>query len=208
MRRGMARFAAWLAVTAAAVALSWYGVRTVLRGTVFEAPRAPALAANAVRGPAPDPATLLPAPEAAVSIAPETTAPTSSRPTASASPRPTSARPSSDPPSSSAPPSTSRAADPPDGDAADAQAPVIRVDADPGGQAGSTQGFELKGGRAAFTFTPTAATLIAATPHSGWSVKVHEGGRWLRVDFTRGARTSSVFVSWIAHPPLAVTYES
>lgn len=203
----MARFAAWVAVTATAVALSWYGVRSVLRGTVFEPPRAPALAANAVQGPAPDPATLPPAPDTAVSAAPEPSAAPTTKPPAPTSPRPSSTRSASDPPSPSAPP-TSRAPDPPVSKAPLPEAPVIRLDAAPGESTGSTQSFQVKGGRASFTFTPDAATLIAATPNSGWAVKVREGSRWIRVDFTRGSRTSSVFVSWTAHPPFAVTYES
>ncbi|WP_436789554.1 hypothetical protein [Yinghuangia sp. YIM S10712] len=210
MRRGVTRFAAWLAVTATAVALSWYGVRTVLRGTVFEPPRAPALAADAVHGPAPDPASLPPASDVTISATSQPpTGPSSSPPPASPSARPTSAVPSSAGPSPSGPPpTTSPVVDPSAGGTAQTRSePVFRIDA-ADGQAGSTRTYQLKGGRAVFTFTADAATLVAATPGSGWAVKVREGHRWLRVDFTRGGRTSSVFVTWNGHPPLAATYES
>lgn len=178
---------AWLAVTAAAVALSWYAVRTVLRDTVFEAPRAPALAADAVRGPAPDPATVAPADDATISATSLPAPPTTTKP-----PVPSSAR----PPSGAPPASSPAAPTPPEPDRPSAGAP------------GQTRSFEVKGGRASFTFRSDSASLIVATPGSGWAVKTWTGDRWLRVDFTRGGRTSSVFVTWNNHPPIAETYET
>ncbi|WP_436774424.1 hypothetical protein [Yinghuangia sp. YIM S09857] len=178
MRRATTRVTAWLAVTAAAVALSWYAVRTVLRDTVFEPPRAPALAADTVRGPAPDPAADNPTISATSLPAP----PSTTKPPPPASP----AHPAPPAPPASSRPTASPTPSPPD----------------------QTRSFEVKGGWASFTFRPDSASLIAATPDSGWAVKVWPGDRWLRVDFTRGGRTSSVFVTWNDHPPLAETYES
>ncbi|MGK5547008.1 hypothetical protein ACSNOH_20080 [Streptomyces sp. URMC 127] len=40
MRRGIMQALAWALATAAAMAVSWYGVRTVLAGTAYEPPRA------------------------------------------------------------------------------------------------------------------------------------------------------------------------
>ncbi|MQS02152.1 hypothetical protein FNX44_009745, partial [Streptomyces sp. OF1] len=40
MRRGLVHATAWTAATAAAMTLSWFGVRTVLTGTVYDRPRA------------------------------------------------------------------------------------------------------------------------------------------------------------------------
>ncbi|MGW0659391.1 hypothetical protein [Streptodolium elevatio] len=190
MRRTTTRVAAWLAVTAAAVALSWYAVRTVLRDTVFEPPRAPALAADAVRGPAPDPATVV-ADDATISATSLPAPPPTTRP-----PAPSSARPTSGPPSGSPPASSAAAPTRPS------------PDRDTVGGPGQTRSFEVRGGRASFTFHADSASLIAATPDSGWAVKVWPGDRWLRVDFTRGDRTSSVFVTWNDHPPIAETYEA
>ncbi|MCF2528047.1 hypothetical protein [Yinghuangia soli] len=185
MQRGVARVGVWVAVTAAAVALSWFAVRTVLRDTVFEAPRAPALGAQAVEGRGPvlvsAPATI-----SATSFASRTPSPRPSGTTPAAATRaasPTAA-------ATTAAPASSDAAAPPDQGS------------------GSTRSFEVKGGRASFSFAPDSASLIAATPNSGWAVKVWPGDRWIRVDFTRGDRTSSIFVTWNDHPPLGETYEA
>jgi hypothetical protein len=182
VQRGVARVGVWVAVTAAAVALSWFAVRTVLRDTVFEAPRAPVLGAQAVEGrppvPATDPATI-----SATSFASRTPSPR---------------------PSGTGPAATTRAASP-----TATTAPASSNAAVPPDQgSGSTRSFEVKGGRASFSFGSDSASLIAATPNSGWAVKVWPGDRWIRVDFTRGDRTSSVFVTWNDHPPLAETYEA
>ncbi|MDI2125875.1 hypothetical protein [Yinghuangia seranimata] len=187
MRRTITRSAAWLAATAAAVALSWYGVRTVLRDTVFEPPRAPELAAQSVQGPAPQVGGT-PARDATIS--------------ATARPAPSSARPSASP----SPSATTRTASPPSTGPASTQGVAPAAPADD--VSGGTQSFEVKGGRASFSFGTDSASLIAATPNSGWAVKVWPGDRWLRVDFTKGDRTSSVFVTWNDHPPIGTTYES
>ncbi|MEU7103737.1 hypothetical protein ABZ951_01590 [Streptomyces sp. NPDC046215] len=64
MRRAMMQALAWALATAAAVAVSWYGVRTVLAGTAYEPPRAlpisgntaPATPGSSAPAPAPEPA--------------------------------------------------------------------------------------------------------------------------------------------------------
>lgn len=206
MRRRVVRVGAWVAVTAAAVALSWYAVRAVLRDTVFEPPRASALAAQSISGPAPDPTGWGASGDATISATARAAPPTGAPPESAPAPPPSSARPpvASSPAAPAVPttPSASAAAGAPTGvTAADANG---RVDIAPG----STRSFEVRGGRASFTFDADSASLIAATPNSGWAVKVWEGDQWLRVDFTRGGRTSSVFVKWNGHPPLAETYES
>lgn len=187
VRRATTRVAAWLAVTAAAVALSWYAVRTVLRDTVFEPPRAPALAAEAVDGPAPDPSSFTPAGDATISA--------TSRP--APVPAPTTKAPSPPGAPSSPPPSAPGSPVPAEGSAAA-----------PGTASGQVRSFEVRGGRASFTFGPDSASFIAAAPNSGWAVKVWPGDRWVRVDFTRGDRTSSIFVTWNDHAPIAETYEA
>lgn len=185
MRRATTRVAAWLAVTAAAVALSWYAVRTVLRDTVFEPPRAPALAAEAVEGLAPDPSSFTPAGDATIS--------------ATSRPAPT--------PTTKAPPSTGAPSSPPPA-VPGSPVPGEGSSTPAGGASGQVRSFEVKGGRASFTFGPDSASFIAAAPNSGWAVKVWPGDRWVRVDFTRGGRTSSIFVTWNDHPPIAETYEA
>ncbi|MEV4439533.1 hypothetical protein AB0K09_11000 [Streptomyces sp. NPDC049577] len=52
MRRGVVHALAWVLATGAAMAVSWYGVRTVLTGTGHEPPRALPLSRAAVPSPA------------------------------------------------------------------------------------------------------------------------------------------------------------
>ncbi|MYQ45188.1 hypothetical protein GTW40_08960, partial [Streptomyces sp. SID4985] len=65
MRRGLVHVLAWLLATGAAVALSWWGVHTVMAGTAYDPPRAvpitAAEAAAAHASPSP-PATSRPSP--------------------------------------------------------------------------------------------------------------------------------------------------
>ncbi|GAA2432934.1 hypothetical protein GCM10010405_14950 [Streptomyces macrosporus] len=54
----------------------------------------------------------------------------------------------------------------------------------------------LRGGRVAFDLGPDSATLVSATPHAGWEMRVWKESRWIRVTFTRGEEASSVFCVW------------
>ncbi|MYS80711.1 hypothetical protein [Embleya scabrispora] len=188
MRRTITSISVWLAVTAMAVALSWWGVRSVLRDTVFEPPRPP----TPIAGEEPPPTMTSPPPTPDASSAGEapdlisainrTLPPTS----ASATPSASSAAPS--------PKSASVPAVPPAQLREEPPAPAV-------------QSFEVRGGRASFRYQATSATLIAATPNPGWAVKVWPGDKWIRVDFVNNRRTSSVFVVWNGHQPIASTYE-
>ncbi|MEU0934009.1 hypothetical protein [Embleya sp. NPDC005971] len=194
MRRTVTSIAVWLVVSAMAVALAWWGVRSVLRDTVFEPPRAPTLAA----GDEPPPVTSSRPP---TPLAPSTPVapPTSEAPdlisAVNRTPAPTTA--SASAPASSAPPTPKS---PPT-----SVVPPAQLREDP--PAPAVQSFEVRGGRASFRYSATSATLIAATPNPGWAVKVWPGDRWIRVDFTANHRTSSVFVVWNGHQPIASTYE-
>ncbi|MGW1988733.1 hypothetical protein [Embleya sp. NPDC001921] len=189
MRRTITSISVWLAVTAMAVALSWWGVRSVLRDTVFEPPRAPTL----VAGDEPPPPVDTPSTASG-------TVPTTEEPdlisAVNRTPPPTSSSPS--PSASSAPPSPKAATTP--------AAPPVRFREGP--PVAAVQSFEVRGGRASFRYQGTTATLIAATPNSGWAVKVWPGNQWIRVDFVSRGRTSSVFVVWNGHDPIASTYEA
>ncbi|WP_406288241.1 hypothetical protein [Embleya sp. NBC_00896] len=179
MRRTITSISVWLAVTAVAVALSWWGVRSVLRNTVFEAPQAPTFTAG--DEPPPPVTASPPVPDAVTtSAAPDLISATNRTPASSSAP------PSTKPPTTSAPPPTQKRADQ---------------------LASAVQSFEVRGGRASFKYQATSATLVAATPNTGWSVKVWPSTTWIRVDFTNNGRTSSVFVVWNGHDPTASTYE-
>ncbi|MFC4511536.1 hypothetical protein [Streptomyces ehimensis] len=83
MRRGILHFLAWALATMVAMALSWYGVRTVLTDTAHEPPRA--LPAPAPTPPQPAPP-LPPLPPAASAVRPSPSPPTPPPPSVAASP--------------------------------------------------------------------------------------------------------------------------
>ncbi|MEU6660904.1 hypothetical protein [Streptomyces sp. NPDC046821] len=87
MRRGIVHTAAWLAATGAAVTLSWWGVHTVLAGTVYDPPRAVPVAAGATetRSPA------SPEPPPSPTHSPSPSRPPVTPPKTPASPSPTAA---------------------------------------------------------------------------------------------------------------------
>lgn len=61
--------------------------------------------------------------------------------------------------------------------------------------------YPLPGGRVALDLQPTQAVLVSATPEPGWAMQVWHGDQWMRIDFSKDGRTSSVFVTWNGHPP-------
>ncbi|WP_026248412.1 hypothetical protein [Streptomyces sp. LaPpAH-108] len=173
MRRGLVHVLAWLLATGAAVALSWWGVHTVMAGTAYDPPRAvpitAAEAAAAHASPSP-PATSRPSPQ--TSGAPRPASPTPSRPPArTATPSPTTAPPSS--------PTTS-------------SAPAPASDVKP---------YDTPGGRAVFDIGPVSATLVSATPGTGWSMQVWKTETWIRVEFSRSTDRVTVFCDWHDGPP-------
>ncbi|MFF4710242.1 hypothetical protein ACFY2V_02355 [Streptomyces eurythermus] len=174
MRRGLVHVLAWLLATGAAVTLSWWGVHTVLAGTAYEPPRA------------------LPVPAAGAS-APETA---SAPPTPAASPAP----PSPEEPARPAParPAPATPARP------RSSSPTATASAGPSATAGASgrvRSYDTDGGRAVFDLGPADATLVSATPGTGWSMQVWKTASWIRVEFVRGADRVSVFCTWHDGPP-------
>ncbi|MCX5390871.1 hypothetical protein ABZY68_07315 [Streptomyces sp. NPDC006482] len=183
MRRGLVHALAWSLATGAAVTLSWWGVHSVLSGTVYDPPRALPLPAgttalpvtsgsdpltSSTRRPEP-PATSRPSPK---STPPEerTTAPSS---TAAATP-------SDRPDPTTAAPATTTAAP-----ATASAAPVSSV-----------KSYPVDGGRVTFDLGDTSAELVSATPASGWQMQVWKQPTWIRVTFTKDGRELSVFCLW------------
>ncbi|AEW94234.1 MULTISPECIES: hypothetical protein [Streptomycetaceae] len=76
------------------------------------------------------------------------------------------------------------------------------------GSGGGVRGYQVTGGRVALDMGASSATLVSATPEPGWSMRVWKQPGWIRVDFTSGNRTSSVFCTWNGHPPTVQTYGS
>ncbi|MEV4558977.1 hypothetical protein AB0K51_18580 [Kitasatospora sp. NPDC049285] len=65
----------------------------------------------------------------------------------------------------------------------------------------SVHSYLVPGGRVALDLRATEAELVSATPETGWGMQVWHGDQWMRIDFSKDGRTSSVFVTWNGHPP-------
>lgn len=175
MRRGLVHALAWSLATGGAVTLSWWGVHTVMSGTVYDRPSALPL-----RPAAPEPqaaSTSRPRP----SVSPSPSAPPSTSPARPAPPRATA-------PSPAAPQDRSRTPSP----SPSPSAPTA---------AGTVKSYVVDGGRTAFDLGERSAELVSATPASGWQMQIWKAEGWLRVTFTRDDREISVFCVWHDSPP-------
>lgn len=171
MRRGLVHVLAWTLATGAAVTLSWWGVHTVMTGTAYDPPRALPVT---VGDSLTQKAKPLPSPTGRTGVPHEAATPEperSRRPAATPSP--------SKSPSSGPSPSPSA----------------------PAGRTGRVRSYDTDGGRAVFDLGTTSATLVSATPGSGWSMQVWKTESWIRVEFTSGADRVSVFCTWHDGPP-------
>ncbi|MFF8377014.1 hypothetical protein ACF07V_12885 [Streptomyces sp. NPDC015661] len=175
MRRGLVHALAWSLATGAAVTLSWWGVHTVLSGTVYDPPLALPLPAGTTIGtPAsggdPQTSSTQP-PESADPSAPATAKSTPSEArTAPATPSTTSSR-------RPTPTTQTPAAPLPD-------------------ESSSVKTYPVDGGRVTFDLGETSAELVSATPASGWQMQVWKQPTWIRVTFTKDGRELSVFCVW------------
>lgn len=66
---------------------------------------------------------------------------------------------------------------------------------------GRVKSYDTDGGRAVFDLGTTSATLVSATPGTGWSMQVWKTESWIRVEFSSGADRVSVFCTWHDGPP-------
>lgn len=66
---------------------------------------------------------------------------------------------------------------------------------------GQVRSYDTDGGRAVFDLGKTSATLVSATPGTGWSMQVWKTESWIRVEFSSGADRVSVFCTWHDGPP-------
>ncbi|MEU6808277.1 hypothetical protein ABZ920_04555 [Streptomyces sp. NPDC046831] len=175
MRRGLVHVLAWSLATGAAVTLSWWGVHTVMAGTAYDPPRAlPITAAGAT------------AQESPPSVSSTRRPPPAESPSArSASARP-SQRPRTPAPVRSTPAGT---------DTAPAPSPPSPT------ASGRVRSYDTAGGRAVFELGASSASLVSATPGTGWSMQVWKTETWIRVEFTSGADRVSVICAWHDGPP-------
>lgn len=178
MRRGLVHVGAWALATGAGVTLSWYGVHTVVSGTSYDPPRVPTISGQPTPSLSPSPTT-------------EPRTASTRRPRPSDSSRPAE---SPEPPRDSPSATPSRTADEPSRDRSSAPS-------------GNVESHTLRGGRVAFDLGADSATLVSATPHAGWEMRVWRESRWIRVTFTRGDEASTVFCMWNGTPPRVVIDE-
>ncbi|WP_020123283.1 hypothetical protein [Streptomyces canus] len=66
---------------------------------------------------------------------------------------------------------------------------------------GQVRSYDTDGGRAVFDLGEKSATLVSATPGTGWSMQVWKTESWIRVEFASGADRVSVFCTWHDGPP-------
>ncbi|MBX7468519.1 hypothetical protein K1Y80_20885 [Streptomyces sp. MAG02] len=183
MHRGLVHGLAWSLATGAAVTLSWWGVHTVMAGTAYDPPRALPISGDARLS-------------------------QSSPPDASSTRRPKETPP---PPSPAAPASRKPSKDAGDGEPSGSRTPSpgSSTSKSPGtsgtsgnpANSGAVQGYNVAGGRVVFDLGDTSAQLVSATPASGWRMERWIQTEWIRVTFTRGSETVSVFCTWNGHPP-------
>ncbi|MFJ6697880.1 hypothetical protein ACIQM4_17675 [Streptomyces sp. NPDC091272] len=180
MRRGLIHSGAWLLATGAAVTLSWWGVHAVMAGTAYDPPRA------------------LPIPAAP----PEpTVTPQTSPPRSSSTHRPTHAQTPSA--KRSTPPPAGRPAPSPTPPAAGTRTPSL-----PPAATGELKSVNTVAGRVVFSMEKDSATLVSATPTSGWAMQVWKDPSWIRVEFTAGGAKLSVFCTWHDHAPTVEVVQS
>jgi hypothetical protein len=171
MRRGLVHVLAWSLATGAAVTLSWWGVHTVMTGTAYDPPRALPITAA-------DATTQEAKPLVSSTSRPEASPSTSVKPTKPETSRGPAATPSPSKSSSASPSPTAS-----------------------GQASGQVKSYDTDGGRAVFDLGTTSATLVSATPGSGWSMQVWKTETWIRVEFTSGTNRVSVFCTWHDGPP-------
>ncbi|MEU7297226.1 hypothetical protein AB0A76_29195 [Streptomyces exfoliatus] len=184
MRRGLVHALAWCLATGAAVTLSWWGVHTVLSGTVYDPPRALPLPAGGTAdrvSAGSDPLTSSTRrPGTTGPSAPVTTKPTpSDAGTTPAAPTATPSRTAK--PTTEAPPATTPATG---GTTADDS------------NDSNVKTYTVDGGRVTFDLGETSAELVSATPAAGWQMQVWKQPSWIRVTFTADGRELSVFCVW------------
>jgi hypothetical protein len=195
MQRGFVHAIAWSLATGAAVTLSWWGVHTVMAGTAYDPPQALPIPADlpAQRGAAQD---AKPQSKASSTRRPESKSP-SRTPESPKSPSHTPADRNTSQPSRT-PSSPAGPSDP--GSRAPSSPPTTAN--------GQVKSYSTDGGRVTFDIGKTSAKLVSATPATGWSMQVWKQPTWIRVEFTAGAASVSVFCTWHDHEPTVEIVES
>ncbi|MFI5983407.1 hypothetical protein ACIBEA_21325 [Streptomyces sp. NPDC051555] len=188
METGLLRRSVWLLAMGAAVAVSWWGIRSVMHGAGDDPPQALLITAGA-SAPAPPP-------KHSPSTSPPPHAPSASpSPPAGAGARGQGDR-SNDP---GTPPGTNGPSSGPSRSTGNTPSPSLSA------PRGDTQSRVTEGGTVTFAVRKDSASLLTASPAPGWSVQRWEEAKWIRVTFTRGSRSVSVFCVWHDQAPTITT---
>ncbi|WP_274918019.1 hypothetical protein [Streptomyces sp. WZ-12] len=182
---------AWLLATGTAAALSWWGIHSALSGTIYDPPSLLKLSGKTdADGAGPTPSR----PAHLSSAAPPTAPPPSGR---SGAPG---AR------GSGSPSPTTDDSAPSEGAGGDTTAPATPPSSPTPPSNSKVQAVQVKGGQVAFDMGTSSATLISATPASGWQMQQWQDPHWIRVTFNRNGEEVSVICSWYDHAPMVETY--
>lgn len=195
---------AWVGATGAAVTLTWFGVGSVLRGTVYDPPRA-----LPVTGPPADHADA--GPDVSSTQRPPVPGedPGGDDAGGGAGSRPPEPPPDDeDGAEETAGPGDAPGVTP-DGDADGPTDPATRAPESEGAGSGlgSVETVATDGGRVAFDMGPESAELVSATPAPGWEMQVWAEDTYIRVSFSGEGRTVSVFCVFNGHPPYLDRHE-
>ncbi|MCI3276541.1 hypothetical protein [Streptomyces cylindrosporus] len=66
---------------------------------------------------------------------------------------------------------------------------------------GQVKSYDTDGGRVVLDLGETSASLVMATPATGWSMQTWKTDTWIRVEFTSGTDKVSVICTWHDGPP-------
>ncbi|MFF9726715.1 hypothetical protein [Streptomyces gardneri] len=187
MRRGLVHALAWSLATGAAVTLSWWGVHTVLSGTVYDPPLAVPLPAGTTE-------------DAPVAAGGDPLTSSTRRPETPGTPPPsrtsTPGEGRTASPTPSSPPVTTPADRPESTTTAPATTTAPPATTPASTPASSVKSYTVDGGRVTFDLGETSAELVSAIPASGWQMQVWKQPTWIRVTFTKDGRELSVFCLW------------
>ncbi|MCE7081890.1 hypothetical protein [Streptomyces sp. ST2-7A] len=203
MQRHLVHTAAWVVSTALAVTLTWWGVGSVLRGTVYDPPQAARVT---------DP----PRWQEAGDDHPDASSTHRPKPSADASPDPSDDGEGGDPGEDESPGDdegrdsggtggtgatgashNGRSS----GDGEDDGASGTDDDGVERADHGSVRSVKTDGGRVVFDLHPATCELVSATPEPGWEMQTWSHEVWIRVTFSTSSRSLSVFCVWNGHPP-------
>ncbi|HEY6493533.1 MAG TPA: hypothetical protein VIZ43_09685, partial [Trebonia sp.] len=78
---------------------------------------------------------------------------------------------------------------------------ATRPAAPPATQAAGVRTYTLAGGSVTLNEAGGSVQLVTAVPGDGYAVQTWSGTDWLRVDFSSGAKVSSLIASWYEQAP-------